>query len=62
MIASYSADEMAAGTVKHAIDGRDHSFVRTQVVNQAGRVVGLSNPVDLLRVAPKRDIPTPRAV
>jgi hypothetical protein len=62
VIASYGADEMAAGSVKQPVDTYHHSFVRTQVVDQAGRVVGLSNPVFLLRVAPKRGIPTHRSV
>jgi len=34
--------------------------VRTQVLDSAGALVGLSNPVWLLRAAPPTGIPAPR--
>ena len=36
------------------------SFVRSQVLDSAGTVVGLSNPVWLLRSVPPGGIPAPR--
>jgi len=61
VVATYRVRDLAGGSVRHSIDTSEHSFVRTQVLNDAGRVVGLSNPVWLFRVVPRRNIPTPRA-
>jgi hypothetical protein len=62
MVASYAAGDVGGGTVATSIDTSEDSFVRTEVVNARGRVVGLSNPVWLLRKKPPRGIPAARAV
>jgi hypothetical protein len=60
VIGSYAAGQLTGGSVVHRINTRKDSFVRTQVLDSAGTVVGLSNPVWLLRAAPPRGIPAPR--
>jgi hypothetical protein len=62
VVASYGAGDVGGGSVGTSIDTSQHSFVRTQVLNRAGRVIGLSNPVWLLRSTPTLGIPTARAV
>ena len=62
VIVSYGAGDLAGGSVARSIDTSQASFVRTQVLDGNGRVVGLSNPVWLLRGKPQRGIPTARAV
>lgn len=62
VIASYGADDIRGGSVATSIDTSQQCFVRTQVHDGRGRVVGLSNPVWLLRTTPRRGIPAPRAV
>ena len=61
VIGAYRAADVAGGRVRQPIDTRKASFVRTQVLNAAGAVVGLSNPVWLLRRPPPGGIPAPRA-
>jgi hypothetical protein len=61
VVASYPAAALAGGSVSLAVDTSKACFVRTQVLNAAGTVVGLSNPVWLLRAAPPGGIPAPRA-
>ncbi len=60
VIGSYSASQLTGGSVTQRIDTGKNSFVRTQVLDSAGTVVGLSNPVWLLRAAPPGGIPAPR--
>ena len=60
VIGSYSASQLTVGPVTQRIDTGKDSFVRTQVLDPAGTVVGLSNPVWLLRAAPPGGIPAPR--
>lgn len=60
VIASYAAADVASGSAATSIDTRQQCFVRTQVLDRRGTVVGLSNPVWLLRRAPRGGIPTPR--
>ncbi|MBA3622577.1 MAG: hypothetical protein H0W51_09725 [Euzebyales bacterium] len=43
-----------------AVDTSSSSFVRTQVLDATGEVVGLSNPVWLLREPPAAGIPQAR--
>jgi hypothetical protein len=42
------------------VDTSASSFLRTQVVDSAGKVQGLSNPVWLLGSPPPNGIPAPR--
>jgi hypothetical protein len=60
VIASYTAAQLANGSVTRAIDTSKDRFVRTQVLDSSATVVGLSNPVWLLRSTPRRGIPAPR--
>jgi hypothetical protein len=57
---SYSASQLTGGSVTQRIDTGKGSFVRTQVLDSTGTVVGLSNPVWLLRAVPPGGIPAPR--
>jgi len=52
--------DLEAGTATIPIDTSASCFVRTEVRNSAGTVVGLSNPVWLLRSAPPGGIPLER--
>lgn len=61
LIASYPAHDLANGPVKTTVDNSRGSFIRTQVLDSGGTVVGLSNPAWLLRSAPPGGIPGPRA-
>jgi hypothetical protein len=61
VIGSYPASGLVGGSVTQPVDTSKSSFVRTQVLNSSGAVVGLSNPVWLLRAAPPGGIPVPRA-
>ena len=61
VIGTYSAADLAGGAVTQQVDTSQASFVRTQVRNASGAMIGLSNPVWLLRAAPPGGIPTPRA-
>ena len=60
MIGSYPASKLTGGPVTQRIDTGKDSFVRTQVLDSTGTVVGLSNPVWLLRAVPPGGIPVPR--
>ncbi len=61
IIAAYSAAELGGGSVTRSIDTTEDSFVRMQVVTSSGSVVGVSNPLWLLRNPPPGGIPSPRA-
>jgi hypothetical protein len=61
VIGAYSAADLAGGSITKSINTSQGSFVRSQVLNSTGAVIGLSNPVWLLRAAPPGGIPTPRA-
>jgi hypothetical protein len=50
----------ADGTVSRTIDTRASVFVRTQVRNSAGAIIGVGNPVWLLRDQPPGGIPAAR--
>jgi hypothetical protein len=60
VIASYTAAQLAGGSVTQQIDTSKSRFVRTQVRDSSGAVIGLSNPVWLLRSAPPGGIPPAR--
>jgi hypothetical protein len=60
VIAQYPAAKVAAGPIRLSVSNHDASFVRTQVLDSAGAVIALSNPVWLLRKAPPGGIPTAR--
>ena len=61
VIATVPARDLVAGSLSLAVDTAQSSFVRTQVLNSAGTVVALSNPVWLLRDSPRGGIPAARA-
>jgi hypothetical protein len=60
VIANYTAAQLATGYVTRWIDTTKSRFVRTQVLDSSGAVIGLSNPVWLLRSTPPGGIPAPR--
>ena len=60
VIASYTAGQLAGGSVARRVDTTTDRFVRTQVLDSSSTVVGLSNPVWLLRSAPAGGIPASR--
>ena len=60
VIATYRDAELAGGAAVLSVDTSSSSFVRTQVLDGNGQVVGLSNPVWLLREAPAGGIPEAR--
>jgi hypothetical protein len=61
VIGSYPASRLARGPVAQRLDTSQDSFVRTQVLSAEGKVIGLSNPVWLLRRPPPDGIPPRRA-
>ena len=63
-IRSYPATAFAAGggQVTLPVDNTQQTYVRTEVLDSAGTIVGVSNPVWLLHKAPPNGIPAPRAV
>jgi hypothetical protein len=61
VIASYPAAQLAGGSVTRSIDTSASRFVRSRVLDAAGTVIGVSNPVWLLRAAPPGGIPPRRA-
>ena len=61
VVASVPASAFAGGAVTRAVDTRSSTFVRTQVVDASGTIIGVSNPVWLLRSAPPGGIPAARA-
>ena len=63
MIASYTAAQLnASHQVTRAVDTSADSFVRTQVLDSAGTVVAMSNPLWLFQNPPPNGIPPPRRV
>lgn len=61
VVASYDAGTLDGnGQATQAVDTSSESFVRTQVLDSAGTVVALSNPVWLLHNTPPGGIPVPR--
>jgi len=60
VIGTYPAADFSGGSVSQRIDTSADSFVRTQVVNNQGEVIALSNPVWLLRHPPPGGIPAAR--
>ena len=60
VIASYPAAQLARGSVTLPVNTSADSYVRTQVLKSTGNIVGLSNPVWLLRSQPPGGIPVPR--
>ena len=61
VIGSYTAAELVGGSITQPVDTSEDSFIRTQVMDGSGVVVGLSNPLWLLRSAPPGGIPVPRS-
>jgi len=61
VIGTYTGAQLAGGSISQAIDNTKSSFVRTQVLDSSRAIVGLSNPVWLLRNPPPGGIPAPRA-
>jgi hypothetical protein len=59
-VATYTDADFAAGQVALAVDTTTSCFVRTEVVSSGGAVVGLSNPLWLLRETPPGGIPAAR--
>jgi hypothetical protein len=59
---SFPASDFASGSVTVSVDTSASTFVRTEVLDSTGRVVGVSNPVWLLRADPPGGIPPARAV
>ena len=62
VVASFAAGDLVGDQASVAVDTTTSGYVRTQVLDASGAVVGLSNPVWLLRDQPPQGIPTPRAV
>jgi hypothetical protein len=60
VIGHYATSDFASGAVTQTVDTSKASFVRTSVLDAKGKVVGLSNPVWLLRSAPPGGVPTRR--
>lgn len=61
VIATFPDTALAAGSVDLSVDTTQSSFIRSQVRDATGTVVGLSNPVWLLRESPQNGIPAARA-
>jgi hypothetical protein len=61
LIGAYSATDLASGSIAQWIDNTGGSFIRTQVLNSAGAIVSVSNPIWLLRMPPPGGIPIQRA-
>jgi hypothetical protein len=61
VVATYTAAQLASGSVTTTIDTSKSRFVRTMVRGAAGTAIGASNPVWLLRTAPPGGIPNHRA-
>ncbi|PZS35007.1 MAG: hypothetical protein DLM59_03680 [Pseudonocardiales bacterium] len=59
-VASFSAADLAGGSVSLGVDTSSSCFVRTQVLDSGGQIVALSNPAWLLRANPPRGIPAAR--
>ena len=61
LIGSYTATQLAGGTITQAVSTAQDSFLRTQVISSTGAIIATSNPVWLLRKAPPNGIPAARA-
>ncbi len=61
VVATIPAASFVGGQATRAVDTSTSCFVRTQVVNSAGTIIGVSNPVWLLRSAPPGGVPAARA-
>jgi hypothetical protein len=59
---SFPASDFVSGSITVSVDTTASTFVRTEVLDSTGRVVGGSNPVWLLRSEPPGGIPPARAV
>jgi hypothetical protein len=62
VVKSFAPSDFVSGKATMNVDTSSSCFVRTQVVNSAGAVVAVSNPVWLLRSTPPNGIPTARRV
>jgi hypothetical protein len=62
VVKSFAPSDFVSGKATMNVDTSSSCFVRTQVVNSAGAVVAVSNPVWLLRSTPPNGIPVPRRV
>jgi hypothetical protein len=60
VVATYSASQLAGGSITQSVDTSASRFFRTQVLDSSGKVIGLSNPIWLLRSAPPNGIPARR--
>lgn len=60
-IATLPDTAFVAGAVDLEVGTTSSGFVRTEVLDAAGRVVGISNPIWLLREAPPSGLPAARA-
>ena len=60
VVRTFSAAELGGGSVTLSVDTSVSRFVRTEVLNSAGTVMAVSNPVWLLREQPPAGIPTTR--
>ena len=62
VIGSYTASQLAGGSVTKAVDTSQGSLLRTQVINAStGAILATSNPVWLLQSPPPNAIPPARA-
>jgi len=60
VVATFTATQLSGGSATLSINTSTSRFVRTEVVNNSGVVVAVSNPVWLLREQPPGGIPAPR--
>lgn len=60
-VAHYTPQELRRGSLSLPVDTNESSFVRTVVHDATDRIVGLSNPIWLLRDPPPTGIPSRRA-
>jgi len=61
VLRTFAASAFAGGTKTIWVNTSTSRFYRLQVVNSAGQIIGISNPVWLLRTAPPTGIPPARA-
>jgi hypothetical protein len=57
---TFPASAFASGNVTVAVDTSANHFYRAQVCDPAGRIIGIGNPIWLLRQAPPSGIPAAR--
>lgn len=60
VVASYPAAAFVSGHLDQQVDTRASSFVRTEVLDAAGHLIAISNPIWLLRAAPPGGVPAAR--